>query len=122
MACWGSAPLVIPPAAGFPGDLSYATAALIFLEYKDSAKWSAELLVAGYHGELKTYLVSEQSKLARLQFQLSSCYGHGITAVVCDAGYRLELVSGCETNGVAKATGRGIYAWRAPLGSLCIDR
>lgn len=66
LACWGSEPLVIPPATGFPGDLSYTTAALIFLEYKDSAKWSAELLVAGYHGELKTYLVLEQSKACKI--------------------------------------------------------
>lgn len=43
--------------ASFPGDLSYAIAGLIFLEYKASAQWSAELLVVNYRGELRSYLV-----------------------------------------------------------------
>lgn len=43
--------------ARFPGDLSYAIAGLIFLEYKASAQWSAELLVINYRGELRSYLV-----------------------------------------------------------------
>ena len=44
--------------ASFSGDLSYAIAGLIFLEYKASAQWSAELLVINYRGELRSYLVS----------------------------------------------------------------
>ena len=53
----GSELLVISPTASF-SDLSYAIAGLIFLEYKASAQWSAELLVINYRGELRTYLVS----------------------------------------------------------------
>lgn len=41
----------------FPGDFSCAVAGLIFLEYKTSAQWSAELLVITYGGALKSYLV-----------------------------------------------------------------
>lgn len=54
----GSELLVISPTASFSGDLSYAIAGLIFLEYKASAQWSAELLVINYRGELRSYLVS----------------------------------------------------------------
>ncbi|XP_009570543.1 PREDICTED: neuroblastoma-amplified sequence-like, partial [Fulmarus glacialis] len=85
----GSELLVISPTASFPGDLSYAIAGLIFLEYKASAQWSAELLVVNYRGELRSYLV------------------------------RLLLVGGCERDedGVSKATGCGISAWRVLSGS-----
>ncbi|KAJ7412687.1 Neuroblastoma-amplified sequence [Pitangus sulphuratus] len=85
----GSELLVISPTASFPGDLSYAIAGLIFLEYKASAQWSAELLVVNYRGELRSYLV------------------------------RLLLVGGCETDedGVSKAAGCGISAWRILSGS-----
>ncbi|PKU40987.1 neuroblastoma-amplified sequence isoform x2 [Limosa lapponica baueri] len=85
----GSELLVISPTASFPGDLSYAIAGLIFLEYKASAQWSAELLVVNYRGELRSYLV------------------------------RLLLVGGCETDedGVSKAAGCGISAWRVLSGS-----
>ncbi|KAJ8397646.1 hypothetical protein AAFF_G00436450, partial [Aldrovandia affinis] len=54
----GSELFLIPPAASFPGDFSYAAAGLIFLEYTASAQWSAELLVITYGGQLKSYLVS----------------------------------------------------------------
>lgn len=36
--------------------------------------------------------------------------------MVCDS------VADCEANDGAKATGQGSSAWRAPLGSLCIDK
>uniref|UniRef100_A0A452IME2 Uncharacterized protein n=1 Tax=Gopherus agassizii TaxID=38772 RepID=A0A452IME2_9SAUR len=109
-------------ATSFPGDLSYAIAGLIFVEYKASAQWSAELLVINYRGELKSYLVSvgtNQSFQESHSFNFSSHYVHGITTVVYHLGHRLLLVGGCETDedGVSKATSRGISAWRVLSGS-----
>uniref|UniRef100_A0A674I5U7 NBAS subunit of NRZ tethering complex n=1 Tax=Terrapene triunguis TaxID=2587831 RepID=A0A674I5U7_9SAUR len=117
----GSELFVISPATSFPGDLSYAIAGLIFLEYKASAQWSAELLVINYRGELKSYLVSvgtNQSFQESHSFNFSSHYAHGITTVVYHLGHRLLLVGGCETDedGVSKATSRGISAWRVLSG------
>ncbi|KAH0516284.1 Neuroblastoma-amplified sequence [Microtus ochrogaster] len=85
----GSELFVISPASLFPGDLSYAIAGLVFLEYKASAQWSAELLVINYRGELRSYLV------------------------------RLLLVGGCETTelGISKASSCGLSAWRVLSGS-----
>ncbi|XP_062471865.1 NBAS subunit of NRZ tethering complex isoform X3 [Pezoporus occidentalis] len=118
----GSELLVISPTASFPGDLSYAIAGLIFLEYKASAQWSAELLVVNYRGELRSYLVSvgtNQSFQESHSFSFSSHYAHGITTVIYHPGHRLLLVGGCETDeeGVSKATGCGISAWRVLSGS-----
>nr|XP_048701495.1 NBAS subunit of NRZ tethering complex isoform X1 [Caretta caretta] len=118
----GSELFVISPATSFPGDLSYAIAGLIFLEYKASAQWSAELLVINYRGELKSYLVSvgtNQSFQESHSFNFSSHYAHGITTVVYHLGHRLLLVGGCETDeaGVSKATSCGISAWRVLSGS-----
>ncbi|XP_064911947.1 NBAS subunit of NRZ tethering complex isoform X2 [Columba livia] len=118
----GSELLVISPTASFPGDLSYAIAGLIFLEYKASAQWSAELLVINYRGELRSYLVSvgtNQSFQESHSFSFSSHYAHGITAVIYHPGHRLLLVGGCETDedGVCKAAGCGISAWRVLSGS-----
>ncbi|XP_068534724.1 NBAS subunit of NRZ tethering complex isoform X3 [Anas acuta] len=118
----GSELLVISPTASFPGDLSYAVAGLIFLEYKASAQWSAELLVVNYRGELRSYLVSvgtNQSFQESHSFSFSSHYAHGITTVIYHPGHRLLLVGGCETDedGVSKATGCGISAWRVLSGS-----
>ncbi|XP_058690107.1 NBAS subunit of NRZ tethering complex isoform X2 [Poecile atricapillus] len=118
----GSELLVISPTASFPGDLSYAIAGLIFLEYKASAQWSAELLVVNYRGELRSYLVSvgtNQSFQESHSFSFSSHYAHGITTVIYHPGHRLLLVGGCETDedGVSKAAGCGISAWRILSGS-----
>uniref|UniRef100_A0A8V0XHN5 NBAS subunit of NRZ tethering complex n=1 Tax=Gallus gallus TaxID=9031 RepID=A0A8V0XHN5_CHICK len=118
----GSELLVISPTASFSGDLSYAIAGLIFLEYKASAQWSAELLVINYRGELRSYLVSvgtNQSFQESHSFSFSSHYAHGITAVIYHPGHRLLLVGGCETDedGVSKATACGISAWRVLSGS-----
>uniref|UniRef100_A0A8B9IYF2 NBAS subunit of NRZ tethering complex n=1 Tax=Amazona collaria TaxID=241587 RepID=A0A8B9IYF2_9PSIT len=118
----GSELLVISPTASFPGDLSYAIAGLIFLEYKASAQWSAELLVVNYRGELRSYLVSvgtNQSFQESHSFSFSSHYAHGITTVIYHPGHRLLLVGGCETHEeeVSKATGCGISAWRVLSGS-----
>uniref|UniRef100_A0A663MSE3 NBAS subunit of NRZ tethering complex n=1 Tax=Athene cunicularia TaxID=194338 RepID=A0A663MSE3_ATHCN len=118
----GSELLVISPTASFPGDLSYAIAGLIFLEYKASAQWSAELLVVNFRGELRSYLVSvgtNQSFQESHSFSFSSHYTHGITTVIYHSGHRLLLVGGCETDedGVSKAAGCGISAWRVLSGS-----
>ncbi|XP_059585522.1 NBAS subunit of NRZ tethering complex isoform X2 [Alligator mississippiensis] len=118
----GSELLVIPLATSFPGDLSYAIAGLIFLEYKTSAQWSAELLVVDYRGELKSYLVSvgtNQCYQESHNFRFSNHYAHRITTVVYHPGHRLLLVGGCETDedGVSKATSCGISAWRVLSGS-----
>uniref|UniRef100_A0A8C2YB04 NBAS subunit of NRZ tethering complex n=1 Tax=Coturnix japonica TaxID=93934 RepID=A0A8C2YB04_COTJA len=118
----GSELLVISPTASFSGDLSYAIAGLIFLEYKASAQWSAELLVINYRGELRSYLVSvgtNQSFQESHSFSFSSHYAHGITTAIYHPGHRLLLVGGCETDedGVSKATACGISAWRVLSGS-----
>uniref|UniRef100_A0A8C3M7D1 NBAS subunit of NRZ tethering complex n=1 Tax=Geospiza parvula TaxID=87175 RepID=A0A8C3M7D1_GEOPR len=118
----GSELLVISPVSSFPGDLSYAIAGLIFLEYKASAQWSAELLVVNYRGELRSYLVSvgtNQSFQESHSFSFGSHYAHGITTVIYHPGHRLLLVGGCETDedGVSKAAGCGISAWRILSGS-----
>uniref|UniRef100_A0A8C3LHL0 Neuroblastoma-amplified sequence N-terminal domain-containing protein n=1 Tax=Chrysolophus pictus TaxID=9089 RepID=A0A8C3LHL0_CHRPC len=119
----GSELLVISPVStSFPGDLSYAIAGLIFLEYKASAQWSAELLVINYRGELRSYLVSvgtNQSFQESHSFSFSSHYTHGINTVIYHPGHRLLLVGGCETDedGVSKASACGISAWRVLSGS-----
>ncbi|NXA37259.1 NBAS protein, partial [Eudromia elegans] len=118
----GSELLVISPTTGFPGELSYAIAGLIFLEYKASAQWSAELLVINYRGELRSYLVSvgtNQSFQESHSFSFSSHYVHGVTTVVYHPGHRLLLVGGCETDedGVSKANSCGLSAWRVLSGS-----
>ncbi|XP_062934225.1 NBAS subunit of NRZ tethering complex isoform X2 [Cynocephalus volans] len=113
---------VISPASSFAGDLSYAIAGLIFLEYKASAQWSAELLVINYRGELRSYLVSvgtNQSYQESHCFSFSSHYPHGINTAIYHAGHRLLLVGGCETNevGISKASSFGLSAWRVLSGS-----
>ncbi|XP_075454502.1 NBAS subunit of NRZ tethering complex isoform X2 [Ascaphus truei] len=118
----GSELFVIPPTTSFPGDPSYAVAGLIFLEYKVSSQWSAELLVINYRGQLKSYLVSvgaSQSYQESHSFNFGCHYSDGISSVIYHAGYRLLLVGGGETNedGVSKATQCGISAWRLLSGS-----
>ncbi|XP_006910303.1 neuroblastoma-amplified sequence isoform X1 [Pteropus alecto] len=118
----GSELFVIAPASNLAGDLSYAIAGLIFLEYKASAQWSAELLVINYRGELRSYLVSvgtNQSYRESHCFNFGSHYAHGINTAVYHPGYRLLLVGGCETAGVgiSKASSCGLSAWRVLSGS-----
>ncbi|XP_036080545.1 neuroblastoma-amplified sequence isoform X2 [Rousettus aegyptiacus] len=118
----GSELFVIVPASNLAGDLSYAIAGLIFLEYKASAQWSAELLVINYRGELRSYLVSvgtNQSYRESHCFNFGSHYAHGINTAVYHPGYRLLLVGGCETPGVgiSKASSCGLSAWRVLSGS-----
>ncbi|XP_069925849.1 NBAS subunit of NRZ tethering complex isoform X1 [Oryctolagus cuniculus] len=118
----GSELFVICPASSFVGDLSYAIAGLIFLEYKASAQWSAELLVINYRGELRSYLVSvgtHQSYQESHSFSFSSHYPCGINTAIYHPGHRLLLVGGCETPGVgiSKAASCGLSAWRVLSGS-----
>ncbi|XP_047378321.1 NBAS subunit of NRZ tethering complex [Sciurus carolinensis] len=118
----GSELFVISPASSFVGDLSYAIAGLIFLEYKASAQWSAELLVINYRGELRSYLVSvgtNQSYQESHSFNFSTYYPHGINTAIYHPGHRLLLVGGCETTdmGTATAAGCGLSAWRVLSGS-----
>ncbi|XP_053565639.1 NBAS subunit of NRZ tethering complex isoform X2 [Bombina bombina] len=118
----GSELFVIPPQTTFPGDLSYAVAGLVFLEYKASTQWSAELLVINYRGQLKSYLVSvgaKQSYQESHSFNFGYHYSQGISSVVYHTGHRLLLVGGTETNedGASKATQCGISAWRVLSGS-----
>ncbi|XP_007641500.1 neuroblastoma-amplified sequence isoform X2 [Cricetulus griseus] len=118
----GSELFVISPASGFAGDLSYAIAGLVFLEYKASAQWSAELLVINYRGELRSYLVSvgtNQSYQESHSFSFSDHYPHGINTAVYHPGHRLLLVGGCESAelGISKASSCGLSAWRVLSGS-----
>ncbi|XP_053141424.1 NBAS subunit of NRZ tethering complex isoform X2 [Hemicordylus capensis] len=120
----GSELLVIAPGTSFPGDLTYAIAGLIFLEYKASTQWSAELLVINYRGELKSYLVSvgtNQNFQESHSFNFSSHDIHGITAVVYHPAHRLLIIGGYETEddgtGVSKASSCGLSAWRVLSGS-----
>nr|DBA25758.1 TPA: hypothetical protein GDO54_010108 [Pyxicephalus adspersus] len=118
----GSELFVIPPQNSFPGDLSYAIAGLVFLEYKASAQWSAELLVINYRGQLKSYLVSvgaNQDFQESHSFNFGCHYSQGISSVVYHPGHRLLLVGGSETNedGVSSATQYGLTAWRVLSGS-----
>ncbi|XP_077009351.1 NBAS subunit of NRZ tethering complex isoform X2 [Tamandua tetradactyla] len=118
----GSELFVISPASSFAGDLSYAVAGLIFLEYKASAQWSAELLVINYRGELRSYLVSvgtNQSYQESHCFSFSSYYPRGITAAIYHPAHRLLLVGGCETAevGISKASSCGLSSWRVLSGS-----
>ncbi|XP_019512177.1 PREDICTED: neuroblastoma-amplified sequence [Hipposideros armiger] len=118
----GSELFVIAPASSLPGDLSYAIAGLIFLEYKASAQWSAELLVISYRGELRSYFVSvgtNQSYQESHCFSFSSHYPHGINTAVYHPGHRLLLVGGCESAevGISKASSCGLSAWRVLSGS-----
>uniref|UniRef100_A0A8D3CQG5 NBAS subunit of NRZ tethering complex n=1 Tax=Scophthalmus maximus TaxID=52904 RepID=A0A8D3CQG5_SCOMX len=118
----GSELFVIPPVVSFPGDFSCAVAGLIFLEYKTSAQWSAELLVITYGGALKSYLVSvgtNQNFQENHSFSFSAHYSHGITSAIYHPGHRLLLVGGCESgdDSPSKASCRGITAWRSLSGS-----
>ncbi|XP_063771451.1 NBAS subunit of NRZ tethering complex isoform X2 [Pseudophryne corroboree] len=118
----GSELFVIPPQTSFPGDMGYAVAGLIFLEYKASTQWSAELLVINYRGQLKSYLVSvgaNHSYQESHSFNFGCHYTQGISSVVYHAGHRLLLVGGSETNedGVSKATQCGLTSWRVLSGS-----
>ncbi|XP_058144004.1 NBAS subunit of NRZ tethering complex [Dasypus novemcinctus] len=118
----GSELFVICPASSFAGDLSYAIAGLIFLEYKASTQWSAELLVINYRGELRSYLVSvgtNQSYQESHCFSFSSYYPHGINTAIYHPYHRLLLVGGCESTevGVSKASSCGLSAWRVLSGS-----
>ncbi|XP_023558187.1 neuroblastoma-amplified sequence isoform X2 [Octodon degus] len=118
----GSELFVIVPASSLAGDLSCAIAGLIFLEYKASAQWSAELLVINYRGELRSYLVSvgtNQSYQESHIFNFGGHYPHGISTVIYHPAHRLLLMGGCEATeaGISKAASCGLSAWRVLSGS-----
>ncbi|KAJ8275215.1 hypothetical protein COCON_G00098400 [Conger conger] len=118
----GSELFLVPPAASFPGDFSYAAAGLIFLEYTGSAQWSAELLVITYGGHLKSYLVSvgtTQDFQESHSFSFSPHHSHGIATAVYHPGHRLLLIGGCEAGEEesSKAARCGLTAWRALSGA-----
>ncbi|XP_036191191.1 neuroblastoma-amplified sequence isoform X1 [Myotis myotis] len=118
----GSELFVIAPASSLAGDLSYAVAGLIFLEYKASAQWSAELLVINYRGELRSYLVSvgtNQSYQESHCFSFSGRHPRGVSTAAYHPGHRLLLVGGCEAAevGTSKASSAGLSAWRVLSGS-----
>uniref|UniRef100_A0A4W4GYP0 Neuroblastoma-amplified sequence n=1 Tax=Electrophorus electricus TaxID=8005 RepID=A0A4W4GYP0_ELEEL len=119
----GSELFIIPTAASFPGDFSYAAAGLIFLEYTASAQWSAELLVITFGGQLRSYLVSvgtNQGFQESHSFSFSAHCGNGVTAAIYHPSHRLLLLGGCEMGdrrGVSQATARGLTAWRVLSGS-----
>uniref|UniRef100_A0A2K6G0Z5 NBAS subunit of NRZ tethering complex n=1 Tax=Propithecus coquereli TaxID=379532 RepID=A0A2K6G0Z5_PROCO len=104
----GSELFVISPASSFAGDLSYAIAGLIFLEYKASAQWSAELLVINYRGELRSYLS-----------RITHCISYSSLNTPFTDSFPLLLVGGCETAevGMSKASSCGLSAWRVLSGS-----
>ncbi|XP_045700375.1 neuroblastoma-amplified sequence isoform X2 [Phyllostomus hastatus] len=118
----GSELFVIAPVSSLAGDLSCAIAGLIFLEYKASAQWSAELLVINYRGELRSYLVSggtHQSYQESHCFSFSGHYPRGVSTAVYHPGHRLLLVGGCASaeGGPSRASRCGLSAWRVLSGS-----
>ncbi|XP_039190737.1 neuroblastoma-amplified sequence isoform X2 [Crotalus tigris] len=120
----GSELFLIQPDTSFPGDLTYAIAGLIFLEYKASAQWSAELLVINYRGELKSYLVSvgtNQSYQESHVFNFSKHYINGITGVLYYPAHRVLIIGGYEVDddgaGMSKASSCGLSVWRVLSGS-----
>ncbi|KAF6105050.1 NBAS subunit of NRZ tethering complex [Phyllostomus discolor] len=118
----GSELFVIAPVSSLAGDLSCAIAGLIFLEYKASAQWSAELLVINYRGELRSYLVSggtHQSYQESHSFSFSGHYPRGVSTAVYHPGHRLLLVGGCASaeGGPSRASRCGLSAWRVLSGS-----
>ncbi|XP_036891385.1 neuroblastoma-amplified sequence [Sturnira hondurensis] len=118
----GSELFVIAPVSSLAGDLSCAVAGLIFLEYKASAQWSAELLVINYRGELRSYLVSvgtNQSYQESHSFSFSGHCPRGVSTAVYHPGHRLLLVGGCAAadGGLSKASRCGLSAWRVLSGS-----
>ncbi|KAM3855647.1 NBAS subunit of NRZ tethering complex isoform 2-T2 [Vipera latastei] len=120
----GSELFLIQPDTSFPGDLTYAIAGLIFLEYKASAQWSAELLVINYRGELKSYLVSvgtNQSYQESHVFNFSKHYINGITGVLYHPAHRVLIIGGYEVDddgaGMSKASSCGLSVWRVLSGS-----
>ncbi|XP_026530082.1 neuroblastoma-amplified sequence [Notechis scutatus] len=120
----GSELFLIQPVTSFPGDLTYAIAGLIFLEYKASAQWSAELLVINYRGELKSYLVSvgtNQSYQESHVFNFSKHYINGITGVIYHPAHRVLIIGGYEMDddgaGMSKASSCGLSIWRVLSGA-----
>ncbi|XP_063110398.1 NBAS subunit of NRZ tethering complex isoform X2 [Cavia porcellus] len=109
----GSELFVIAPASSFAGDLSCAIAGLIFLEYKASAQWLAELLVINYRGELRSYLVSvetNQSYQESHSFSFSSHYPHGISTAIYHPAHSTH--AGCGRRSDSSDFWEGTRSWQ----------
>ncbi|XP_055491305.1 NBAS subunit of NRZ tethering complex [Leucoraja erinacea] len=113
----GNELFIILPTTSSAGDLSHAVAGLIFLESTDCIRYSAELLVVNYRGQLKSYLVSvgtNQGVQEKHSFSFNNHYSHGVITVIYHSGHRLLLVGGYEIKEekVSKAKSYGITSWR----------
>ncbi|XP_063099533.1 NBAS subunit of NRZ tethering complex-like isoform X4 [Cavia porcellus] len=109
----GSELFVIAPASSFAGDLSCAIPGLIFLEYKASAQWLAELLVINYRGELRSYLVSvetNQSYQESHSFSFSSHYPHGISTAIYHPAHSTH--AGCGRRSDSSDFWEGTRSWQ----------
>lgn len=68
-----------------PSDWSQCICSLIFIEHKQCAKWSSELIVINYSGILKNYLVSASNGFQENHsFCFSSVLPQGVYSVVYD--------------------------------------
>ncbi|XP_072038105.1 NBAS subunit of NRZ tethering complex-like [Amphiura filiformis] len=104
-----------------PVDLSRAVSALIFTDYKQTAQWSAELLVITFQGSLHSYLVSStEGYRDNHSFLFGSQHPQGVSSAVFHPGHSLLLIGGClqqypvgdEDEFVTMATQQGITVWR----------
>ncbi|XP_072167418.1 NBAS subunit of NRZ tethering complex-like [Diadema setosum] len=108
----------LPPDS--PVDFSQAVATLLFTDYKQTAQWSAELLVINYHGSLDSYLVSSSGEYQyNHTFQFGSHYPQGISCTTYDAAHSLLFVGGASQDDTSAscdsptaATRLGLTAWR----------
>ncbi|PIK59421.1 putative neuroblastoma-amplified sequence [Apostichopus japonicus] len=111
-------------------DFSCAIAGLIFTGYKQTAKWSAELLVINYHGALRCYLVSPSEFQESHTFLFSSYYPQGISCADTIPSMHsfiggLSEESSNQADNAVMATNQGLTAWRdlsvAPYYKLVTD-
>ncbi|XP_041464544.1 neuroblastoma-amplified sequence-like [Lytechinus variegatus] len=100
-----------------PVDFSCAVASLQFTDYKQTAQWSAELLVINYHGSLDSYLVSSSGEYQyNHTFQFGSHYPQGISCATYDAKHSLLFIGGASQDDApdtpTSASSLGLTAWR----------
>ncbi|KAL5004597.1 hypothetical protein ScPMuIL_018053 [Solemya velum] len=99
-----------------PVDLSEAVASLVFTDYKPPEKWSAELLIINYHGNLKSVLIDRDNGVSfRHQFSFRMQYPWGISSVVYIPGAEILLVGGCgqiQGDYPTQSIQEGLTAWR----------
>eukprot|EP00057_Strongylocentrotus_purpuratus_P023613 XP_011678087.1 PREDICTED: neuroblastoma-amplified sequence [Strongylocentrotus purpuratus] len=100
-----------------PVDFSCAVASLRFTDYKQTAQWSAELLVINYVGSLDSYLVSSSGEYQYDHtFQFGSYYPQGISCATYDAKHSLLFIGGASQDDPpdrpTSASCLGLTAWR----------